>query len=729
MIRRILLALLLVSSCPAAITFSSASLNSAGTTVSVTLAGCASGTCTPASGVNNFRVCAGGSCASTGVVVFQSAATISGSTVTITLNSEILSSETVTIDLLSSGCIWGACNLTDGSSSTVTQSTGNAVTNGSTVSGALLNSGFSTTTATTTAFITQWDAAGGSPTHTHTAGSQALISTVAHCSSLDMYTYFGGQWKAIIDGSAGSTQNPGIGVWGWYTVYSGKTDANHTTDLQNAGDFWFVTGQNNLRCVSSATGLSLESADYAQQYLPTQTGVVLDGSPGTGSGGNYATDANWATNSGQSGVSGLRFTTSSPSMTLFGYFSDLTSLQIRQDGGAPTTVSVTNGSGVRSVVQIFSGQTGAHTYEVTPYNDSAVSGSGDASGRSDWHLDGILVPSGQTISASGPSTRVTVGCIGDSICWGSDGTTPTTTNDIEGWKLTRTTLNMGTYKQGFPGACVATTTCNGTAIYQQTAYLNVSPAAGAIIFSGGVNDERNAVTIGDKITSGTFIYGMYNMLLNACSSISPATSAFLVRAILPYGEASSSTRPTYIAAQQSAVNSYNTDKSAGCPTAYYYDTTNWFNGTTGTGDLVHPNPASQTLMANLDTPVISSHISTFGYAYTLSCPGSGSASIGVAVTCTVALTGGATWTALSVGNSPAETLSCSASGISGTFNKSFPWNPTAGGNSDTFTFTPTGAGTGTVSCTNGQDAWVDPAAVSFTASSSFTANPSVIMVP
>ncbi len=673
----------------ATIGYSSGSLNSAGTTVTITLSG-VSGSCSPGSNVTGITVNVGG------VAVAQSSAGCSGTTLTVVLNGDILSSETVTVDLS------GSSNLTDGSGDTAIASSNNAVTNGSSLAGSLLNTGFSTTTATTTAFITQWDAAGGSPTHTHTNASQALIATTAHCSALDMYTYGGGQWKVILDGATGSFTSPGAGTWGWYRVYSGASDANHNVSVQNSGDFWFVTGQNNLRCVSSAPGLSLQSTDFAVQVAPNATGITGDGSPSIGSNSGYTTNEYW------SGVSGLRFTTSSPSLSLFGYFCDLTALKVWQDGSLLSTVSVTNGCSIRTTVQVFSGQSGSHTYEITPFN-------GSNPGSSDWHLDALLLPAGQSISSSAPAARQTIGCYGDSICWGSGATQ---TDQIEGWLNTRS-LNAGYNKEGNPGQQVCSFLQTNT-----SQITSISPSPAAVIFQGGVNDERASVAIGDKSTSGTFTYCVYQMLLNAGASL-PSTTALLVRAILPYTETNASNRGLYIAAQQSATNSYNADKPAGYPVAWYYDTTNWLGSSGLSSDLVHPNATGYVAVNNLDVPVIASH-TAIGKAYSLDCPGAGSATVGVGITCTVTLSGGATWTSLSAGSSPAETLNLTVSGITGTFDKTNPWNPATGENSDTFVFTPTSSGSGTISTVASQDAWADPAGVSVSAASSFSQVPPAI---
>jgi hypothetical protein len=192
----------------------------------------------------------------------------------------------------------------------------------------------------------------------------------------------------------------------------------------------------------------------------------------------------------------------------------------------------------------------------------------------------------------------------------------------------------------------------------------------------------------------------------------------IVRSILPTTGLSTSTRASYNAGIQTAVNAYITN--TGDTAVKFINTDNWLNPSTDTSDGIHPNATGYAKIANREIPIAA----TTGY--TVSGPSSGSG-LATSTAFTVTIASGATFTG-------DETVAISDGGNGGTFTPSVGTasssnvtvTPTASTTAFTFTYKPTSSGVKILTFTNGQG-WTDASSTTYTVSAaSIGASPTSI---
>ncbi len=649
---------------PATLLMTSATLGSGGRIITVPISNCTADL-SPASGITGFTVFNGAS----GVNV-----TSVTCTVTITLAAAQLSTDTLTVTLASGG----STNLTDSVLNTPTGQSGFAITNNSNRTGVTASSNSSNVY-----LPGYWTNGGTSSTSTYYPTAQNAWIELTCTTSTDAQILASSTGiRVSIDGGAFSTYTPGLGGNSWQPVMVGASSGTHILKIFAAS---FVNSS-SLKCSSSAGAALTPIAAYqgasfnGATTTPYTSNAQNFGFPSTASG---VGQLQWTTTNGCSS-----FNTDATSFGIVTYDFGNT-WDVYKDG--VLTNSATSPSDLEyGFLQLLTGTSGTHNYKAC-INDPPTDGTSLV-------LTQLVLNGGSaTFTSAATSPVITTLACGDSIAaylfmtLGRDGD----------FFVNTFGLGAGDQHRGFSGEKVLTflrDTC-------PTVQL-VSPVD-AMWLTGGVNDQIQSSNVANFTTA----YGVMMTNTAAASGMLKANVPLLIRNILPNCVATSAARGTYNAAIASAVTTYN----GGSPShlAILIRTDDWFDPSdmAMSGDCLHPADAGGLVIGNIETPVIAG---LFGSSYTLTGPAHGVS--GVASTFTVALKGAATWTGVGVATvSPAETLNCTATTVTGSFSPAMPFAPTQGQNSVTFTFTPSNAAIGTISCVHGatQDGWVDPAALNF----------------
>src|SRR6185312_12555539 len=401
-----------------------------------------------------------------------------------------------------------------------------------------------------------------------------------------------------------------------------------------------VAATGSIRCSSSSTASLTPIAAYsgAAFYSPQaapytsyaanigaaqNTNATLAGIGWVGANGGFAIDS-----------SGSNFTVYT--------FGNGGSIQFFQDAALLGTFSIPNDSNYDSVV-LGTGLSGTHTYRAIWQG---------ASGNN--VLTGLIIDS----APAGPAiaTPPVIDACGDSITVGFG--VPGDFQSIDWWKSIYRIgagLALGDQFQGVSGKQVygtSPTASDQLETYCPTAKL--PSASRAMWLNGGVNDQINGVS------QANFGPAYLSMITNTASAggMMAAGGTIFARAILPNTSTNSANRSSFNATIQAKVSAYN----AGSPAipSVYIPTDNWIDVNNPSlwldGVPLHPNAAGYAVIANLETPIMAGLV---GGSYTISCPGCSAASVGAPVGISVCLVGGATWSALNPGISPAETLGLS----------------------------------------------------------------------
>jgi lysophospholipase L1-like esterase len=575
-------------------------------------------------------------------------------------------------------------NLTDAAGDTPLGQSAVAVTNSSSQAGVTVSYN-----STDVYAWGDWSSSGG----VATAASYPAASIEFACSNSTDAQILGPSTgvKVQTDGGSYTTTAPSASGYSWQPVATGLAAGTHQFKVISAS----VTASNSVRCSSPGTAAltpiaAYSGADfYSPQSAPLATYMAGLGAPQTVNFGGIG----WTSANG-----GFALNSSTTKFTVYTYGNG-GSIQFFQDDTLAGTVSIPNDSTYDAVV-LGTGLTGTHAYRAvwqgSNLNDIFV---------------GLIVDS----APAGPAIAAppVINTCGDSISVGFG--IPGDYASIDWWQATHRIGNGLALSDQFQGASGQQVYGGGTPLSTLCPTFALPKPATAMWLTGGVNDQINAVS------QGNFGSAYLSMLTNTAGAagMMAAGGTIFARAILPNTSDHFADRSTFNATIQAEVNAYN----GGSPAirAVYIPTDNWIDISDSSlwlsGLPLHPNAAGYAVIANLETPIMAGLV---GPSYTISCPGCGAATVGSPVAISVCLAGGARWSALNPGVSPAETLGLSVSGITGSFNQTSPWNPAAGGycDSTSLTFTPSSAGSGIITMAATSAGWVDPDGVSITAAAS-----------
>jgi hypothetical protein len=657
----------------ATLSLSSPTLSADGKTLTAAISGCST-SLSPSSAVTGVTVYSGG------VPLYVSGVTASGCVLTASLGSAQQTGDTITMDL-DIGLI---SNLTDAAGDTPAGDSGAAVTNSSSQAGVTANYNSADVYA-----WGAWSSSGG----VATATSYPAASLEFACANSTDAQILGPSTgvKVQTDGGPYTTIAPSASGYSWQPIATGLSFGTHRFKVISTS----VTAENSVRCSSSGTAALTPiapysgAAFYSPQSPPLASYMAGLGAPQNASFGGIG----WTSANG-----GIAIHSSASNFSVY-TFGNGGSIQFFQDATLLATLSIPNDSTYDAVV-LGTGLTGTHTYRAI-WQGSTLNNI----------LNGLIVDS----APAGPpiTTPPLINTCGDSISVGFG--IPGDFGAIDWWQSTYRLGNGLALSDQFQGASGQQVYGGGTPLSTLCpAFALPSPAA-AMWLAGGVNDQINGVS---QANFGPAYLSMITNTAGAAGMMAPGGTVF-ARAILPNTADHSADRSTFNATIQAEVNAYN----AGSPAirAIYIPTDNWIDVNDSSlwlsGVPLHPNAAGYAVIANLETPIMAG---LAGASYTLSCPDCSNARVGVPVAISVCLAGGATWTELNAGASPAETLNLSVSGITGSFNRASPWNPAAGRNCDStsLTFTPSSTGSGTISLTATSAGWVDPAGVLITSTAS-----------
>jgi lysophospholipase L1-like esterase len=676
----------------ASLLISSPAVASNGRSLTLTMTGITSGALSPSTGVTGFTIeLVTGSVTS---IVSQGTITTSGAVVTIPLLSSIPSSSVVKISL----AISPTSNLTaDSGTSTPSAAAGNtsaSVTNNSTLSTSVfgvedVNSkiypyGYTPITNYLQDLISI---------------PNAQVNIGVNGTSADMQFLGASTFSVSVDGGSFSTftTQGNLSEYTWAPLFSGLSDGHHKVIITGTGTYPYIAAIASVRVTGSSPSLYTDTFDAAQlpiRNTPFSTYGAVDGSPATA--GTIITNSyNWNPGDGS-----IRFSAAVTSISVFGYsYLGKTSFHVYQDGLIIAT-GMTSFSNTFGFLNVASGLDGlSHTYEIafSQYDSSNVQ----------WNLYSVIL-GGTGLNSSAQSSKSTLGWYGDSIVLQDAFISTIHDSSLGDGFITSHAVGTSIVRKGFSGQRVSTFLRDST-----SNITGISPLPKIVLVAGGTNDMGASVTIGDVSTAGTFTGDYKTMISNIASSLS-AGSTILARAILPRSGYSTGTRSSYVTAQQAAVTSY----MAGSPSipVYFFDTDTWVNTTSDMIDGTHPNISGYAKIANREIPIINGFYNTSSYVIS---GGAASGNSGSPSTpFTITLPGSATFTG-------DQTITFNDAGNGGTFTPSvgspgvgpLTVTPTNGLTSFTYNYTPASSGVKTITYTNAQNAWTNPASSSYTASS------------
>lgn len=342
---------------------------------------------------------------------------------------------------------------------------------------------------------------------------------------------------------------------------------------------------------------------------------------------------------------------------------------------------------------------------------------------------------GGTLTGSARASDPIVGWCGDSIAnLTGSGSAP---DDTSGYDQFLTANSLGLVAQGYSasGQDISPTlasSCPGSEVPLDGSKLP------ALVLEAGRNDAFNGIPVGNPTTPGTFEGDLYSMIVNSAPNMVRGTAsnqppnpsaggAILVRGFTDSNGVSSDTRTAYLNAEQAAVSAAQSTLESTYPhlNLCYYAPPSGFLSISPAGPYpldtvdgnhyndspVYPDTHAAGKLANWEAPVLYGSIPG-NSSYSIAGPSNGIT--GAAMTFTVTLANGAGTAFIA---SPAETITVTDGGAGGAFASSIgggtgsaTFTPSSG-TSFTFTYTPAMPGTVTLTSSNGQACWTNPAPV------------------
>lgn len=749
-----------VAHAAASLTLTSPTLATDGRTVTATITGGTGTGYSPSTGVTGVIL------RSNGQYLAYASSTISGSTLTIFLQGNRLSTDTLLIDTSASG------NLTDSGANTLITTTGTAVTNNSTATGTYLTAAYDDPALIMGGF-TNTSNTFGSETVLRPDGLNTEFRTIFTGSQIEVRAYNynesstlkvsidGGAYSTVtmsknITGSASLTQVSG---WQWITLARGLSDGPHTisfyyTSAPNfsgysyAVDFLRVTGSSPAFAREPAyegTAYSLTGGSLPAGIIANKQTKLVTGAASTQGYTGYF-HYNWSN-------AEIRFRAKISSLKIWGF--GLTQDWLLTVDGveqpiehieSSTVISPTGSSWGWNTNDAITGldDTAYHDYTLQSVNQFSPGGGQywtqllfvhDSDANGEGGLDQTATPE--------PFATDLLTTFGDSITQQTftltSGGGIIDTRFAYGWKIAEA-LDLqgvnrgisGTTAHNFTGSSAAQYTTNSGEARVAAQVTAIAPQSQAYIDMYGTNDLHTLAALGGTTPSGSsavtaesFQTSMENILTNILSTY--PTAKILVGSILESSDANNSSNVTYgiDSARNVARLSFNASKQAAVATAsaaypsaniQYVDLDGLLTVTSGavavtpSDDLVdglHPTEAGHIKIANKFIPYVADT------GYTTSGPTSG-VSGATSTNFTITLSGGATFTTdtITISDGDGGTFTPSTGSASST---SVTVAPTEGETSFTFTYTPASAGTKTLTLTNGQG-WTDPSALTYTAS-------------
>lgn len=619
--------------------------------------------------------------------------TASGTTLTIPVSVILLSTDVVTLNILTVT----NSNLTDTLTNTPLGQTGVSITNNSTVTGSIFANGNANLFQ-----LGYW--INSDPGLGHQIRQQAGNASVWEFNvtttdlDLDVVSAFGGSVVATVDGVT-TTITPLYTASGsalsWVPIISGGTNTTHLVILQpNGGGSIYFDAVNSLR--AAGTGLVSPPSYLTNQTIisPTNTGsgfIRTDGSPYILANTNgYPSIVSCTGNTTRSaGDCVIRFVAKVSDISIWAYAGDVGSFSVYTDGVLTNTLSH-GADNFFTMYHIAVGLNPSATHTFTIVDSSPDS--------FNLYYALILAGSSGLVTSSIPA-KLTWGWYGDSIVQlDQGGLTDMTQGDP--WLVTQA-FGTADYRLGIGGACVYTgASCNGE--LSTTPYIanmtNLSPYLGVILSEGAVNDQIQGLSVPSFQTAKQ----------NEITTLANGSSTVIVRELLPNSTTNSGNRGSFGTATLAAVNAATAACVGGCTAKYIYvNTDNWVNTTTDLAGGLHPNATGYAKIYNQELPVFGAV--ALGYSYTVSCPAI--AGVNVAITCTATVVQGGKWS-----SDNSQTFSPSSSGA--TFSPTVPIAGTNANVSTSFTVKWASAGVKTLSFSNGNSGWLDPGSLSVTVKAS-----------
>ncbi len=682
----------------ASLTISAASINAAGTTLTLTISG-VTGSLSPSSGITGVTLHNDST-----TQFYLATSTASGSTVTVPIDGFVLSGASPTVDLSASS------NLTDGSGNTPTGQTSVAVTNNSTQTATSYpynnpNFYFIAATSTGTFGGRNWisDSGAGDFFETTLTGTDAQVLLLSG-ETTDL--------QISIDGNSTTTINTNNIASGnayvWVPLFSGLTDAPHTIVVQNLStgiNYYDRTTTVQLKGSSPATATPTGFGPLTVASSAVNAGKVLiddyaaTNYPATG----HANTVHWTYMDG-----GVSFKASAADVWVYAN-DDSGPLSLYQDGTYLGTVVTGTQDGFFRLYHLGTGLDAAvHTYEIV--SSGTWTTPGGEPGGANAYIYSLMLAGGSGLQSPPTSALPIETFYGDSITAGA-GLGDNNGREVDASIVSR---NIGhtDYRVAYGGQEVSTWGRDNTSL------LAGSPHPYRVWVRLGTNDAINGVTLGSVGTPNTFIGDYYTMVSNIRTAVGSGAPIY-IEELFPTTSYSTSTRLTYNTAIQTAVTTYM--NNTGDTNVKLINTDNWINTTTDEVDGLHPNATGYALMANREIPFAAAT------GYTVSGPSSGSGTA-TSTNFTVTIASGATFTG-------DQTITIGDGGNGGTLtpsvgtasSSSVTVTPTASTTAFTFTYTPASTGTKTLTFTNGQN-WTDASSTTYSANVvSMVASPTSIV--
>lgn len=426
----------------------------------------------------------------------------------------------------------------------------------------------------------------------------------------------------------------------------------------------------------------------------TPNGIVTDGYPILFSGAGRTNALRWVYGDG-----GVRFFGCLTGLYLDQYQAGL-NWYLYQDGIQIASYLENNNAAfeVQPITNTLNGS--CHNFNLV----NATASSGNGAG----YLAGIQIGIGDSITASGLTTKIIEAFYGDSITVGigATGVINPANPDARGTDSYQLSALLGRFelRAAVSGVTVALT---GAASFGQADTAAVTGNAGAapvrVWIRLGTNDiGQEALGTDCSSANTTFIGGYCAMLVSMRAGLS-ASTPIMAEEILPRTGGSQVAQNVALAAAVANYKSVHSD-------AFVFDipTTGWINPATDAVDGLHPNAAGYAKIYNREIPIVTSP------SYVASGP-SGGQTGSPSANFTVAMANGATFT-----GDQTITISDGASGgtitpsVGSPGTSSVVVTPTNGLASFTFTYSNPSAGSVTLTFTNAQVQWTNPPTLPYT---------------
>ena len=660
----------------ASLVISAASINAAGTTLTLTISG-VSGNLSPASGI-------------TGITVHNDSTTqfalgtitTSGATVTVPLNAFCLSGAVPTVDLIT------ASNLTDTAADTPVGQAGFAIANGSTQS------------ATSFPYTDpHFYFIGDKTTNSYQGRTQIYIycaegdffeTVLVGSSAQALLLVISGTPSISIDGGAASTPTLQASRWSWVTLFSGLTDGPHVVRITGTGANINFDQMSTvqLQGIAPATLIPTGYGAYTTMAEAVSTNdITLDTFPLI-----YENGWIW-----QYPNADFSFVATVTDIWLYVNTSIACLTVVYQDGVQIAAVDLSGSPPTYTLLHLCAGLDGAqHNYRiVVPIVNSAAV---------EIACLGIML-TGAGFSGSPPPRKSANAFYGDSIVFGygielqSGATGDGRLTDA--WLVSAPSGRNG-YRPSQIGVNASTWGRDNTGLVTGNALF---PEPVLVWIGLGYNDAANSVPLGAVGTPGTFIGDYYTMLVNMRTGLG-AGVAVKAREILPTSGLTSTVRSNYNAGMSAAVSAYITN--TGDVAVQLINTDNWINPAIDTVDGIHPTAAGYVKIASYEVPISGAAIvQVSGPRYGQVGTPSGNFTVSLA---NGLFSNGQTITISDGLGASGGTITPSV-GAPGT--GSVTVTPSSGAAGFTFTYEPPGKGTFTLSFTN-NSSWANPASMLYT---------------